>query len=449
MIGYYHPYDPSSFALDALGTYGSTSDISTTVSAFDQIDTWSKTNNIPVTADEMGAENACDYNSRMIYYATMVEQAISRGESFNIWDDNGYFQTYIRDTRKWDDSKDVIIHTYKESPTQLKAVVNDTTVSLSWLNRTTLNDSIILDRRTNLTDFAPIAKLDSTSTQFHDSALIRNTIYYYRLRTRLKDSIDLYSYPVAVNILGIRKPYLGYPLEVPGIIQAEDFDLGGLDVAYYTSDNINQGGAYRPTEGVGIEARPDSGYQLDYVSNGEWVSYTIHVKQKALYRIDVYTASQDGGGTYNFKIGTETTKTVSVPKTNDWTTLAVSSTYAVSLDTGVQVLYFNIISGTNTPFNIDRFVFTVDSSASINSLAENQDKFQVCPNPASSLLTIQKSMNGPVTLEIFNMLGLKIKTEILYNDKNIVSFEGIRDGIYLLILKSGNFTETKKVIIKH
>lgn len=285
LIGYYHPYDPSNFVLNAVGTYGSTGDINTTITAFNQIQSWSNTHNIPVTANEFGALNTCDYNSRMIWYATMVEQAISNGQAFNVWDDNGSFRTYIRSTRKWDDSKDVIIHTYKESPTQLKAVVKDTTVTLTWTNRTSLNDSIYLDRRTASTAFTPIAELGPTSSQFYDSALNKNTVYYYRLRTKF-DSIDLCSYPVSANILGVRKPYLGYPSVIPGTIQAENFDLGGLNVAYFTSGNINQGKAYRPNEGVGIEARPDSGYQLDYVSDGEWTSYTINCVQNGLYRID-------------------------------------------------------------------------------------------------------------------------------------------------------------------
>jgi aryl-phospho-beta-D-glucosidase BglC (GH1 family) len=201
LMGYYHSYDPWNFAGEAKVTFGTASDISQMKNRFAQVSSWSVKNNIPVILDECGTIKNCDYNSRMIYYATFVEQALTYNIGFNVWDDNGNFQTYIRNSRKWNDLKDVIIHTYKESPTKLKAVVAETSISLSWTNRTIQNDSIVLDRRTASTDFAPIAKLATNASQYVDSGLTSNTIYYYRLRTNLKDSIDLYSYPVMSTTL--------------------------------------------------------------------------------------------------------------------------------------------------------------------------------------------------------------------------------------------------------
>jgi aryl-phospho-beta-D-glucosidase BglC (GH1 family) len=201
LMGYYHSYDPWSFAGEAKGTFGTSSDISTMKNRFVQIANWSKKNNIPVVLNECGTVKKCDYNSRMIYYATLAEQAIVNNVGFNIWDDNGDFQTYIRSNRKWNEAKDVVIHTYKESPTQLKAVPRSTIVSLTWTNRTTGNDSIRVERRTKNSDFATIALLAPDAKQYADSNLTSNTAYYYRLRTNLKDSIELYSYPITATTL--------------------------------------------------------------------------------------------------------------------------------------------------------------------------------------------------------------------------------------------------------
>jgi len=200
-MGYYHSYDPWSFAGEAKGTFGTASDISQMKNRFAQVSAWSVKNNIPVLLDECGTIKKCDYNSRMVYYATFVEQALNYNIGFNVWDDNGDFQVYIRNNRKWNDLKDVIIHTYKESPTQLKAVAAETSIALSWANRTSENDSIFLDRRTASTDFAPIAKLAPSAAQYVDTGLTPKTTYYYRLRTNLKDSVDLYSYPIVASTL--------------------------------------------------------------------------------------------------------------------------------------------------------------------------------------------------------------------------------------------------------
>ncbi len=201
LMGYYHSYDPWSFAGEAKGTFGTSSDINSMKNRFVQIANWSKKNNIPVVLNECGAVKKCDYNSRMIYYATLAEQAIENNVGINIWDDNGDFQTYIRSNRKWNEAKDVVIHTYKESPTQLKAVPAATSVALTWINRTTGNDSIRVERKTKNSDFATIALLAPDTKQYADSNLTSNTAYYYRLRTNLKDSLELHSYPIMTTTL--------------------------------------------------------------------------------------------------------------------------------------------------------------------------------------------------------------------------------------------------------
>jgi len=202
LIGYYHSYDPYPFGLEGPGTYGSNADISKTIAKFDQVTTWSVAHNIPVILSEFGAQKRCEYNSRMIYYATVVEQALRHGVAFNVWDDGGDFQIMLRSQNTWNDLKDIVIYTYKESPTKLKTnISSDKIVSLSWTNRTTDNDSIFIDRKTINSDFTLLAKIAHDAAQFNDSTAKTEDTVFYRLRTRLKDSINLYSYPIKVPIV--------------------------------------------------------------------------------------------------------------------------------------------------------------------------------------------------------------------------------------------------------
>jgi aryl-phospho-beta-D-glucosidase BglC (GH1 family) len=448
LMAYFHSYDPWSFAGEAKGTYGTTADISNTASIYTKVALWSKIHQIPVILDEFGTIGTCDYNSRMIYYATVVEEALKANIAVNVWDDNGNFQVYLRSTRKWNDLKDVIIHTYKESPTNLKTIVVDTTITLSWTNRTTLNDSIYIDRRTAYTEFLPIAKVSATATQFKDSALNKNTFYYYRLRTNLLDSIDLYSYPTSVKVVGVRKPFLGSPAVIPGTIQAEDFDIGGEGQTYHDNTIYNRGNTYRINDAVDIEARPDNGYQIGYVANGEWTQYSVRVNQAGLYRIDTYTASTNGGGKYNFTIGKTTTNYITVPQTGDSTTLARSYTFKVALDTGNQILTFKIIAGSSTTFTIDKFVFVQDSSATFSKPVESHG-FNVYPNPAHSDVTVcQSESNSETKLDIYNSLGINMKSEMLRNNVSSISVAGMPEGLYFFVLTSQNFSESKSVLIE-
>jgi hypothetical protein len=449
LIGYFHSYDPWSFAGEAKGTFGTNSDISSANVKFEQIANWSAKTNIPVILGECGTVKQCDYNSRMIYYSTLVEQAINSKVAFCVWDDNGNFQTYLRSTRKWNDLKDVIIYTYKESPTQLKSTVIDTNVVIIWQNRTSLNDSINIDRRTATSEFKPIAKISPTASRFYDSSLNKNTVYYYRLRTRLLDSIDLYSYPIAVKIIGVRKPYTRTPAQIPGLIEAENYDIGGEGQTFHDSNTANNGNAYRLNEGVDIEERPDNGYQIGYVANGEWTQYSIHVNQPGYYRIDTYTGSINGGGKYSFTIGTTSTTSVNVPQTGDSTILAASSLYKIFLDTGNFIITFKVVTGTTNPFTIDRFVFEKDSSTEVISKKKISSYFEVFPNPAiSNIIVRSEELKFPAILDIYNVLGLRIQSEMLTMHETEVSLKSKSKGMYILVLTFHDRKEAKCLVVE-
>jgi len=218
LIGYYHSYDPYPFGLNGPGTYGSTSDINTTKAKFDQVTSWSTRNNIPVILGEFGAQIKCDYNSRMTYYATIVDQSIRHGVAFSAWDDNGDFPIYSRMPGVWNEIKDILIYTDITSPNQLKSSFQDTTiVKLSWINRTSLNDSIIVDRGINSTaNFIQIAKLSPTVSQFIDPSVLKGNAYYYRLRTNISGS-NIYSYPIRTDTVGKKGIVITSVKETPAL----------------------------------------------------------------------------------------------------------------------------------------------------------------------------------------------------------------------------------------
>jgi len=64
------------------------------------------------------------------------------------------------------------------------------------------------------------------------------------------------------------------PAQLPGTVQAEDYDSGGEGIAYHDLDAGNQGGAYR-SDGVDIEHDGEGDYAVAYVEDGEWLRYTV------------------------------------------------------------------------------------------------------------------------------------------------------------------------------
>jgi len=91
----------------------------------------------------------------------------------------------------------------------------------------------------------------------------------------------------------VQPPYPGPdPHPVPGKIEAEDYDTGGEGVAYHDTTLGNEGGEYRGDD-VDIEIATDmgGGYNVGWIEEGEWLTYTVDVAPTGLYDIQVRVAS--------------------------------------------------------------------------------------------------------------------------------------------------------------
>ena len=172
-----------------------------------------------------------------------------------------------------------------------------------------------------------------------------------------------------------RQPYKGV-IDLPGTIQGENFDSGANGLSYYDGDSQNQGTAksYR-TDGASVDIESISGgYAIGYTKNGEWLEYTVNVKEAGLYEYDMYVSSQDGGGAYSWALSgesglTDLTGTVSAVKTGNWSTYKVQyGRFNKELDEGQQILRFCVKGGTNL-FNFDKIVLrrvNVDNTMNIS-----------------------------------------------------------------------------------
>ncbi len=139
-------------------------------------------------------------------------------------------------------------------------------------------------------------------------------------------------------------PFHGEPAEIPGRIQAQDFDLGGQNVAYFdTSPHTNQGGQYRPDEGVDIEVTHDSlggDFNVGWIDAGEWLEYTVDVQSGGEYELRLRLArAPSGTSQMHVRVaGEDVTGPVVVPHTGgwqNWTTVVVENVF---LDPGEQVM---------------------------------------------------------------------------------------------------------------
>ena len=116
--------------------------------------------------------------------------------------------------------------------------------------------------------------------------------------------------------------YSGGPQVIPGRIRCAYYDLGGEGIAYHDSDPVNHGsGALNPVDGSYLHSfRIDEAVDITYTKDGEydnhlynfvepelgllyvgwtepgeWIKYTVDVKQTGFYAVSLFYTSQCGG----------------------------------------------------------------------------------------------------------------------------------------------------------
>jgi subtilisin family serine protease len=163
-------------------------------------------------------------------------------------------------------------------------------------------------------------------------------------------------------------PFGGTAFNIPGVIQAENFNDGGEGVGYHDMTPGNAGGQYRQTD-VDIQATADSGggYSLGYVQPGEWLAYTVSVFAAAQYNLDTRVSSLGAGGTFHVEVdGVDATGPIAIPDTTAWSLWQTITAPNVSLTAGGHVM--RVVMDSKGPSGwVGNFNYFAFSAPGVNS----------------------------------------------------------------------------------
>ena len=179
-------------------------------------------------------------------------------------------------------------------------------------------------------------------------------------------------YNVIVGNGANEAPAGGTPAAIPGTIEAENFDLGGQNIAYFDSDTSNKGAEYRLNDFVDIEACSDtgSGYDVAWIAQNEWLKYSVDVKTAGTYLVEGRVASAGSSGAFKVEIdGNDITGIINVPNTGDWQTWTTVTSKSFQLSGGIHTLKI-LMTGDN--FNLNKiYVLPPNTQTSIKVLFPN------------------------------------------------------------------------------
>ena len=166
---------------------------------------------------------------------------------------------------------------------------------------------------------------------------------------------------------------------LPAIIEAENYDyspVNGEGRTYHDTSEGNSGNEYR-SDDVDIEESSGGGYNLGWLEDGEWFTYTLYVPSTGTYDIDIRYAASSSEGKIVFSFGgNDKTGEVSLPTTGGgqiWQDFTV--TEGIVLSKGVQSMKISIGGGTHA-FNLNNI--TIGESNSCAS-AQNEAGLEFSP----------------------------------------------------------------------
>jgi alpha-L-fucosidase len=143
------------------------------------------------------------------------------------------------------------------------------------------------------------------------------------------------------------------PIFIPGTIEAEDYDNGCPNDAYFDKDDINEGGKYRLNSGVDIENCSAGGFNVGWTRAGEWLAYTVAINKSANYQASFYVASVLGSAKAHLACdGVDLTGAVAIPNTGAYQKWEIVKRI-VRLEAGKHQIQFFIDSD---GLNLDKIV---------------------------------------------------------------------------------------------
>jgi hypothetical protein len=116
----------------------------------------------------------------------------------------------------------------------------------------------------------------------------------------------------------------GSAVEIPGVIQAEEFNTGGAGVSYTASWKHQGDSSFRPQEGPAIRqitphGEPNvipGGYFLYDLPAQAYANYSVHIAKESNYTFRARVSSQGAGGVIHFNLdGKPVTKSMQIPDT--------------------------------------------------------------------------------------------------------------------------------------
>lgn len=231
----------------------------------------------------------------------------------------------------------------------------------------------------------------------------------------------------------LNSPYSGV-IEIPGTLEAENYDLGGGQIAYLDKTGGNQGEVYR-NDNVDVGAADNNGYALAWIDSGEWTEYTVNINNSGEYDLTISNASAVGGGQMKVFIDdVDVTGIINMSNTGDWSVFENIVVNDINLPAGDHILKLLFVNG---GFNLDKIDFQQSVMvADLDLISSNIDLYPIPAHDQVYINTNDSNLNWTLN----NTSG----QHILKGSGLVIPVKNLEPGIYLVQIEQSVYKIVKE-----
>ena len=139
---------------------------------------------------------------------------------------------------------------------------------------------------------------------------------------------------------------------------------------------------------------------------------------------------------------------------SNWTSFNVPiSAYTTADSALIFLASFNLTGGTLPHGNSALYIDNLNFDNLITSVSEQTSEnttFSLYPNPASDIVTLNigNTNNADLTLNIYNVIGTLVKSEMMKQNQQQINIGDLSNGIYMVTIKSKDLTVNHRLIIQ-
>ena len=245
-----------------------------------------------------------------------------------------------------------------------------------------------------------------------------------------------------------RKPFKGSALEIPGKIEAEDFDITGVgktdgvsNISYNDADTDNHGDSDYRKDAPEVDLyEKATGVVVGYNNEGDWLEYSVNVKKAGDYTVFASVATSNSTSSFSLSVdGKAIAEKVALSGSSFDEFKKVSTN--VTLAEGNHILRMDV---TGAWFDIDYFNFVEGKNA--------EDPEKGGEDPGVAIHTAPVHMETPQLGDfyVFDMNGVRLGRMSAYSMSEAVSMlkstKAIKiQGIYMLRSVKNGAVKTVRV----